>query len=107
MKSHVQITVAEILAATSAFAGGFTSSGFLKLPEEAGIGPMSAVAVDRSNGRIYVLHRGTTPLLRFREDGTYERGWGVGAFKLPHGLRIAKDGSVWITDNTANTVQRF
>jgi streptogramin lyase len=107
MKYLLQFMVAVLVTATAGSAAGFTSGGFLKLPEEAGIGPMSAVAVDRSSGRIYVLHRGTTPLLRFRADGTYERGWGVGSFKLPHGLRIANNGDVWITDNTGNTVQRF
>lgn len=107
MKHAVTLIAAALSTAAIAIPGGFTSVGFLSLPPEANIGPMSAVAVDRSSGRIYVLHRGGTPLLRFDDKGKYETGWGAGAFTLPHGLRIDKRGDVWITDNTANTVQRF
>jgi len=98
---------AVLLAATAAPCADYTSAGFLDLPAVANIGPMSAVAVDRAGGRIYVLHRGGTPVLRFTAAHQYEKGWGAGAFKLPHGLRVDKRGDVWITDNTANTVQRF
>jgi hypothetical protein len=98
---------AVVLSAATALGAGYTKAGFLTLPAEAQVGPMSAVAVDRANGRIYVLHRGGTPLLRFDADGKYQGGWGAGSFKLPHGLRIDKRGDVWITDNAANTVQRF
>lgn len=104
---QLAIPVLIAVAAASALSGAYTSAGFLQLPVEAGVGPMSAVAVDRSSGRIYVLHRGTTPLLRFDSKGKYEKGWGAGSFKLPHGLRIDKRGDVWITDNAGNTVQRF
>ena len=107
MKHSATLIAAALSAAAIAFPAGFTSAGFLSLPAEANIGPMSAVAIDRTNGRIYVLHRGGLPLLRFDAKGKYETGWGAGAFKLPHGLRIDKRGDVWITDNTANTVQRF
>src|SRR5688500_15995823 len=107
MKPVLPGIVAALFTATTAFSAGYTSAGFLDLPSSANVGPMSAVAVDRANGRIYVLHRGGTPLLRFDSNGKYQTGWGAGAFKLPHGLRIDKRGDVWITDNAANTVQRF
>src|SRR5215218_9337987 len=107
MKLAVHLVVAAMAVATVAYSGGYSSAGFLALPTEANVGPMSAVAVDRTSGRIYVLHRGGTPLLRFDAKAKFETGWGAGAFKLPHGLRIDKRGDVWITDNTANTVQRF
>jgi DNA-binding beta-propeller fold protein YncE len=107
MRRATFLIVAAFSAATIAYSGGYTSAGFLALPTEANVGPMSAVAVDRAHGRIYVLHRGGTPLLRFDAKGKYEMGWGAGAFKLPHGLRIDTRGDVWITDNTGNTVQRF
>jgi DNA-binding beta-propeller fold protein YncE len=83
------------------------SAGFLNLPASAEVGAMSAVAVDRSHGFIYVLHRGGTPLLRFDASGKYLSGWGSGLFKVPHGLRVDADGNLWITDNALNTVQKF
>lgn len=85
----------------------YASAGFLKLPDEAQIGAMSAVRVDRKSGTIYVLHRGGTPLLRFDATGRYLGGWGAGLFKVPHGLRIDRHGNVWITDNGLHTVQEF
>src|SRR5882724_8420169 len=85
----------------------WSSAGFLKLPASAEVGAMSAVAVDRPQGLIYVLHRGGTPVLQFDSRGNYKNGWGQGAFKVPHGLRVDADGNLWITDNGAHTVQKF
>ena len=68
---------------------------------------MSAVAVDRVHGFIYVLHRGGIPLLQFDAKGKYISGWGKGLFKVPHGLRVAADGNIWITDNGLHTLQKF
>ncbi len=95
--------------APAADSGGETwkSVGFLNLPASAEVGAMSAVAVDRSRGLIYVLHRGGTPLLRFDASGHYLGGWGSGLFKVPHGLRVDAAGNLWITDNGLNTVQKF
>jgi DNA-binding beta-propeller fold protein YncE len=88
-------------------AGVWKSAGFLNLPASAEVGAMSAVAVDRAHGFIYVLHRGGTPVLRFDASGKYLSGWGAGLFKVAHGLRIDSDGNLWITDNGLNTVRKF
>jgi streptogramin lyase len=85
----------------------YQSAGFMELPASAEVGAMSAVAVDRAHGFIYVLHRGGTPLLQFDAKGKYLAGWGQGVFKVAHGLRIDPAGNVWITDNGLNTVQKF
>jgi DNA-binding beta-propeller fold protein YncE len=88
-------------------ADSWKSVGFLKLPDAAEVGAMSAVAVDRAHGFIYVLHRGGTPLLQFNDQGKYLGGWGAGLFKVPHGLRVEASGNLWITDNALNTVRKF
>ncbi|HWB97909.1 MAG TPA: peptidyl-alpha-hydroxyglycine alpha-amidating lyase family protein [Bryobacteraceae bacterium] len=93
--------------APAALPGEWTSAGFLKLPSSAEVGPMSAVAVDRAHGFIYVLHRGGTPLLQFDAKGKYLNGWGHGEFKVPHGLRVDSAGNLWITDNGLHTVRKF
>lgn len=87
--------------------GTWKSTGFLNLPVAADVGAMSAVAVDRTRGFIYVLHRGGTPLLRFNKSGKYLGGWGAGLFKVAHGLRIDSAGNLWITDNGLNTIRKF
>jgi hypothetical protein len=99
------MTVCAVGAATGSEA--WKSVGFLNLPASAEVGAMSAVAVDRAHGFIYVLHRGGTPLLQFDAKGKYLNGWGAGLFKVPHGLRVDAAGNLWITDNSLNTVRKF
>jgi DNA-binding beta-propeller fold protein YncE len=105
--SVLWLTVCVTGATAADRAETWKSVGFLNLPASAEVGAMSAVAVDRSRGFIYVLHRGGTPLLQFNSSGQYLGGWGAGLFKVPHGLRIDAEGNLWITDNALNTVQRF
>jgi DNA-binding beta-propeller fold protein YncE len=109
IKMHIySLKALALLFATAAAANGaWTSAGFLQMPASAQVGAMSAVAVDRAHGFIYVLHRGGTPLLQFDAKGQYLNGWGQGAFKVPHGLRVDGAGNLWITDNGSHTVQKF
>ena len=101
-------TLLAILAASLAFAAEapYTSAGFLKIPAEVKLGPMSAVEVDRK-GNMYVLHRGEPPLLAFDKDGKYKGGFGSGEFKVAHGLRADKDGNIWTTDNGLHILRKF
>jgi hypothetical protein len=90
----------------SLIAADFVSLGFLPLPTTIELGAMSGVAVDAAD-RIYVLHRGTPPLLAFDAELNYVRGWGAGLFKTPHGLRIDGQGHVWTTDNGNHVLRKF
>ena len=87
-------------------ANTYVSTGFLQFPPPVELGAVSAVAVG-AQGDLYVLHRGSPPLVVFDSKGKYQRAWGQGLFKVPHGLRVDRDGNLWITDNGLNTVQRF
>jgi DNA-binding beta-propeller fold protein YncE len=84
----------------------YGSTGFLKFPAEVELGPMSSVAVD-SEDRIYVLHRGEPPLVAFDKDGGFVRAWGQGLFKVPHGLRVDREGNIWTTDNSNHLLRQF
>src|SRR5262249_3279129 len=83
-----------------------TSSGFLKFRGEVEMGAVSAVAIDAGDG-IYVLQRGEPPLLAFDADGKFVRGFGQGLFKVPHGLRVDREGSIWTTDNGNHVIRKF
>ena len=87
-------------------ANTYVSTGFLQFPPSVELGAVSAVAVG-VQGDLYVLHRGSPPLVVFDAKGKYQRAWGQGLFKVPHGLRVDRVGNLWITDNGLNTVQRF
>jgi len=69
---------------------------------------VSAVASD-AEGRVYVFHRGkqADPLVVFDSQGKYLRSWGRGMFGSPHGLRVDRQGYVWVTDNGDHQVMKF
>jgi sugar lactone lactonase YvrE len=83
-----------------------TSEGFVQFPSGEEIGALSAVALDRSD-RLYVLHRGPKPIMVFDRAGKHVKSFGEGMFKVPHGLRIDKQGNLWTTDNQLNNIRRF
>jgi DNA-binding beta-propeller fold protein YncE len=99
------LTVCLATASASA-AEPFVSVGFLEFPAEAKLDAVSAVAVDAED-RIYVLQRGTPPVLAFDAQGKFVRSWGTGLFKVPHGLRIDRAGHVWTTDNGNHVLRKF
>lgn len=84
----------------------YLSAGFLKFPDELQIGAVSAVAID-GDDRVYVLQQGEPPLLAFDAEGNYQRGWGEGLFKVPHGLRVDTTGNMWTTDNGNHVLRKF
>lgn len=95
-----------LLSANAHGADPYESVGFVPIPADVKLDAVSSVAVD-STGRLYVLHRGTPPLLQYDAEGKYLRGWGAGLFKVPHGLRIDKDDNIWTTDNGNHVLRKF
>jgi DNA-binding beta-propeller fold protein YncE len=102
----LMIFVVNLLAAGITAAEPFVSAGFVTIPAEVKLGDMSAVAVDAKDN-LYVLHRGQPPLLAFDADEKFLRGFGEGLFKVPHGLRIDREGNVWTTDNGNHVLRKF
>ena len=103
MKTLIAILVSSVAFSAEA---PYVSTGFLTIPAEVKLGPMSAVEVDRK-GNTYVLHRGEPPLLAFDKNGKYKGGFGSGEFKVAHGLRADKDGNIWTTDNGFHILRKF
>lgn len=71
-------------------------------------GRVSAVAVS-SAGEVFVFQRGlkADPIVVFDGKGKYLRSWGKGMFGNPHGMRIGKDGNLFVTDNGDHQVMKF
>jgi NHL repeat len=82
------------------------SPEFPQVPEHVSLGKCSAVAVDQHD-QVYLLHRGKIPILVFDRDGRFIRGWGDELIKSPHGLRIDRDGAIWVTDVGHHLVLKF
>jgi DNA-binding beta-propeller fold protein YncE len=77
-----------------------------QLPPGVKLGGVTAVATDAAD-RLYVFHRGKSPILVFDRAGKFLRCWGDGLVKTAHGLRIDPRGNVWITDIGHHTVTQF
>jgi streptogramin lyase len=80
--------------------------GFPRVPAEITLGRCSAVAVD-GKGQVYLFHRGKSPIVVFDENGEYVRAWGNEYVKSAHGLRLDRDGNIWVTDIGHHLVMKF
>lgn len=67
---------------------------------------VAGVAVD-SRQHVYVFNRGTHPIVVFDQHGRFIRAWGEGMFRRPHGITIAPDDTLFLTDDLGHTVRRF
>jgi DNA-binding beta-propeller fold protein YncE len=72
-------------------------------------GRVSSVATSPDGQEVYVFHRGdkADPLIVFDPRGRYLRSWGRGEFGNEHGLRVDRQGNIWVTDNGDHQVMKF
>ena len=78
----------------------------IELPEGLALGPCSAVDFD-SKGRMYLFHRGPQPILCFDSNGKFVRSWGDKLIGQAHGLRVAPDETIRVTDIGNHMVFQF
>lgn len=79
------------------------------MPDGFKFGRVSAVATNREATEVYVFQRGkkADPIVVFDTKGKYLRSWGKGMFGNPHGMRVDREGNVWVTDNGDHQVMKF
>jgi DNA-binding beta-propeller fold protein YncE len=65
---------------------------------------VAAVGIDRQD-RVYAFNRGAHPMVVLDRDGHFLRSWGEGAFKRAHGVHMAPDDTLWLTDDGDHTVR--
>ena len=65
---------------------------------------VAAVGVDRQD-RVYCFNRGAHPMVVLDRDGSFLRSWGEGVFTRPHGVHVAPDDTLWLTDDGDHTVR--
>jgi DNA-binding beta-propeller fold protein YncE len=76
-----------------------------KLPPELAFNAdVAAVGVDRQD-RVYAFNRGAHPMVVLDRDGHVLRTWGEGVFKRAHGVHVAPDDTLWLTDDGDHTVR--
>jgi DNA-binding beta-propeller fold protein YncE len=75
------------------------------LPPGWTLGEVGAVGVDKQDN-VYVFNRGDHPMIVFDREGNFLRAWGEGLFPRAHGLHMAPDGTVFLTDDGDHTVRQ-
>jgi len=63
-------------------------------------GEVPGMAID-ATGRIFAFHRGEPPIVEFDAEGKVLKTWGEKMFVWPHGMRVDRNGFLWITDGRA------
>jgi DNA-binding beta-propeller fold protein YncE len=71
-----------------------------KLPAGMEWGEVPATAVTKDD-HVLVLRRAEPPVLEFDRNGKLLKQWGEGMFVWTHGIRVDRDGYIWITDGRA------
>src|SRR4051812_5394369 len=111
MKSRLAFLAATVLGATIALeqapvnTGWEVLSSWEKLPAGMTMGGASQVATN-ADGNILIFRRTVPPFLEFKPDGTFVKSWGE-QYKLAHGIRVDRDGNIWVSDNSDNFIQKF
>jgi DNA-binding beta-propeller fold protein YncE len=99
-----KIALAVLLALVSI--GGFADSayhavkGWGLLPDGITWGEVPGMTIDK-NGIIYAFHRNEPPVIQFDASGKVVKTWGKGMFVWPHGIRVDRNGFLWLTDGRA------
>src|SRR4029453_17686197 len=65
---------------------------------------VAAVGVDAQD-RVYAFNRGRHPMVVFDRDGNFLRSWGEGVFHRAHGVHVAPDDTLWLTDDGDHPVR--
>ena len=71
--------------------------GWPTLPSNIKWGAVISVDSD-PKGNIWVFHRAQPPILEFDPSGKLLKSFGTDMFVQPHGMTIAPDGNIWVTD---------
>ncbi len=79
--------------------------GWAKWPDGYDIGDVAAVGVDRHDN-VYAFNRGPHPMVVFDKDGNFLRSWGETVFSRAHGVHVAADDTIWLTDDGDHTVRQ-
>src|SRR6476620_10514266 len=75
-----------------------------KLPPGWSFKEIGGVGVD-ANDNVFVFNRGEHPMIVFDRDGNFLRSFGEGLFPRAHGIFVAPDDTIWLTDDGDHTVR--
>jgi hypothetical protein len=77
-----------------------------QMPVDVSIVEAVGVSVD-SHDRVFVFNRGGPAVVVLNREGQFLNAWGDGCFVRPHGIWIAADDTLYLTDDLGHRVQQF
>ena len=63
-------------------------------------GEVPGMTID-AGGRVFAFHRAEPPVVEFDASGKVLKTWGEKMFVWPHGIRVDRNGFLWLTDGRA------
>ena len=66
---------------------------------------VGGVGVD-TNDNVYVFNRGEHPMMVFDREGNFLRSWGEGQYPRAHGVHMAPDNTMFLTDDGGHFVRK-
>jgi hypothetical protein len=66
---------------------------------------VAAVGIDKHDN-VYAFNRGKHPMCVFDREGNLLRTWGEGIYPRAHGVFMAPDDTIWLTDDGDHTVRQ-
>ena len=76
-----------------------------KLPAGVKLGEVAAVGVNNDD-EVFLFNRGEHPVIVLSRDGDFIRSWGADLFPHAHGLHVAPDQTLWLTDDWNHCVRQ-
>src|SRR3954447_8360196 len=74
--------------------------GWGQLPPGLQLGEVPGMTID-ATGRVFAFTRAEPPVIEFDAGGKVLKTWGEKMFVWPHGIRVDRNGFLWITDGRA------
>jgi len=81
------------------------NADWAKLPDGWSFKEVGGVGVDRSDN-VYVFNRGEHPMIVFDRQGNFLRSWGEGQYPRAHGVHMAPDDTMFLTDDGGHFVRK-
>ena len=97
----IALALASAVAAQQPGPGPYTLvDGWGALPNGMQYGETPGMTIDK-NGKVFAFHRGSPPVVELDASGKIVKMWGENMFVWPHGIRVDRNGFLWITDGRA------
>src|SRR5690349_4681886 len=81
------------------------NENWAKLPDGWSFKEVGGVGVDRHDN-VYVFNRGEHPMIVFDREGNFLRSWGEGQYPRAHGVHMAPDDTMFLTDDGGHFVRK-